>query len=121
MMTLGYSTYIWVRWHDSDLHLLADGQIPLFTFPTVESPRFPKGYPASVAFDVALWSIVMFGFWFMARRSRRLDDRELDAQTLESPGASVLEEKEDEEPRQADQASEAVLGVERQPLPLRSQ
>ena len=53
MMTAGYCTYIWV---------------PLFTFPTVEAPRFPHGYPPSVVFNFALWAIIMFGIWFMARR-----------------------------------------------------
>ncbi|KAK4689630.1 MFS transporter, ACS family, pantothenate transporter, partial [Tremellales sp. Uapishka_1] len=61
MMTLGYCTYVWV---------------PLFTFPTVQSPRFQHGYPASIAFTVALWAIVMFGMWFMDRKKRREADAE---------------------------------------------
>lgn len=48
-MTLGYSTYIW---------------IPLFTFPTVEAPRFSKGYLASLAFLVAMWALMMYAVWY---------------------------------------------------------
>lgn len=44
-------------------------QVPLFTFPTVEAPRFPKGYPASGAFVFALWASVMFGHWYMSRHT----------------------------------------------------
>ncbi|KIY53255.1 MFS general substrate transporter [Fistulina hepatica ATCC 64428] len=50
MMTAGYSTYIWV---------------PLFTFPTVQAPRFPNGYPASLAFNIAEWGILLCGIWKM--------------------------------------------------------
>lgn len=52
MMTIGYSTYIWV---------------PLLTFPTVEAPRFPKGYPSSIAFLFGLWSLGLFGMWYVPR------------------------------------------------------
>lgn len=52
MMTFGFCSQIWV---------------PLFTFPTVQAPRFPNGYPAVVVFEVAMWSILMFGVWYMAR------------------------------------------------------
>lgn len=46
-------------------------QVPLFTFPTVEAPRFAKGYPASVVFVCALWASVMFGHWYMGRHEAR--------------------------------------------------
>lgn len=62
MMTLGYCSQIWV---------------PLFTFPTVEAPRFPHGYPAATVFEVMMWSILMFGTWFMVRWKRRHPDLEM--------------------------------------------
>ncbi|KXJ87582.1 major facilitator superfamily transporter [Microdochium bolleyi] len=52
MMTLGFTMQIWV---------------PLFTYPTVQAPRFPHGYPASAVFEVAMWALLMFGSWYMAR------------------------------------------------------
>jgi MFS transporter, ACS family, pantothenate transporter len=52
MMTLGFCNQIW---------------IPLFTYPTVEAPRFPHGYPASTGFLVGMWSFLMFGTWYMPR------------------------------------------------------
>jgi ACS family pantothenate transporter-like MFS transporter len=61
MMTFGFCSQIWV---------------PLFTFPTVQAPRFPHGYPAVVVFEVAMWSILMFGVWYMARRKLRNPDVE---------------------------------------------
>jgi len=61
MMTFGFCSQIWV---------------PLFTFPTVQAPRFPHGYPAVVVFEVAMWSILMFGVWYMARWKLRNPDVE---------------------------------------------
>lgn len=61
MMTFGFCSQIWV---------------PLFTFPTVQAPRFPHGYPAVVVFEVAMWSILMFGVWYMARWKLRNPDIE---------------------------------------------
>ncbi|KAK4699614.1 MFS transporter, ACS family, pantothenate transporter, partial [Phenoliferia sp. Uapishka_3] len=58
MMTAGYCTYIWV---------------PIFTFPTVESPRFPKGYPASIAFTVALWVAVLVAMYIHRGRTTDLE------------------------------------------------
>lgn len=90
-MTFGYSTYIWVGASDRSTLIR---QIPLFTFPTVESPRFPKGYPASIAFDIGLYSIVMFGFWFMARKARRLQAVEAALTSVgDEPEASSIEDK----------------------------
>lgn len=72
MMTLGYSTYIWVRTTSRDGLSTADTpQVPLFTFPTVEAPQFKHGYPATVVFTFALWAVVLFGIWYMARRQAR--------------------------------------------------
>lgn len=66
MMTFGFCSQIWV---------------PLFTFPTVQAPRFPHGYPAVVVFEVAMWSILMFGVWYMARWKLRNPDVESIAPT----------------------------------------
>lgn len=62
MMTLGFCNQIWV---------------PLFTFPTVEAPRFPHGYPAAVVFEFAMWAILMFGAWFMKRWKIKHPDLEM--------------------------------------------
>ncbi|KAF4120332.1 Pantothenate transporter [Geosmithia morbida] len=61
MMTFGYAFRIWV---------------PLFTFPTVEAPRYPHGYPATVAFQVAMYGLLMFGVWYMKRWKLMHDDLE---------------------------------------------
>ncbi|ORX36124.1 major facilitator superfamily domain-containing protein [Kockovaella imperatae] len=79
MMTFGYSTYIWV---------------PLFTFPTVEAPRFPHGYPASVVFNFALWASVMGGIWYM-RREPEITDVE---QSSETSSPDSVSEKTDLSP-----------------------
>lgn len=62
MMTLGFCTQIWV---------------PLFTFPTVEAPKFPHGYPAAAVFEFVMWAILMFGAWFMARWKLKHPDLEM--------------------------------------------
>jgi hypothetical protein len=62
MMTLGFSCTIWV---------------PLLIFPTVEAPRWKKGFPAALVFEVAMWAIFIFGVWYMARyklRQNRSDE-----------------------------------------------
>src|SRR5690242_12338427 len=56
MMTLGFTMQIWV---------------PLFTYPTVQAPRFPNCYPASAAFEFGMYAILMFGSWYMVRWKRR--------------------------------------------------
>ncbi|KAG9254087.1 pantothenate transporter liz1 [Emericellopsis atlantica] len=59
MMTFGFCTQIWV---------------PLFTFPQKQAPRFPNGYPAAVVFEFSMWSILMFGTYYMERwRAQRSD------------------------------------------------
>lgn len=62
MMTLGYCAQIWV---------------PLFTFPTVEAPEYRHGYPACVAFELAMWGLLMFGAWFMTRWKKAHPDLEM--------------------------------------------
>lgn len=62
MMTLGFCNQIWV---------------PLFTFPTVEAPRYPHGYPAATVFEVAMWAILMFGTWYMKRWKQKNPDLEM--------------------------------------------
>lgn len=62
MMTIGFAMQIW---------------IPLFTFPTIQAPKFPHGYPAALVFEVAMWGIFMAGVWYMARwklRQNRSDE-----------------------------------------------
>ncbi|KAF0331294.1 vitamin H transporter [Colletotrichum asianum] len=62
MMTLGFCNQIW---------------IPLFTFPTVEAPRYPHGYPAATVFEVAMWAFLMFGTWYMKRWKLKHPDLEM--------------------------------------------
>jgi hypothetical protein len=78
MMTLGFCSQIWV---------------PLFTFPTVQAPRFPHGYPAVVVFEVAMWSILMLGVWYMARWKLRNPDVESTAPTSTDDSIVGDEEK----------------------------
>lgn len=61
-MTFGYCTYIWV---------------PLFTFPTVQAPEFKHGYPASVAFIVALWALTLFAMWSQRGRAPQAHEEEV--------------------------------------------
>ncbi|KAJ0273876.1 hypothetical protein COL940_009651 [Colletotrichum noveboracense] len=62
MMTLGFCNQIW---------------IPLFTFPTVEAPRYPHGYSAATVFEVAMWAFLMFGTWYMKRWKLKHPDLEM--------------------------------------------
>jgi ACS family pantothenate transporter-like MFS transporter len=61
MMTFGFCTQIWV---------------PLFTFPTVEAPRFPNGYPAASVFEFSMWATLMTGVWYMKRWEAKHPDLE---------------------------------------------
>jgi ACS family pantothenate transporter-like MFS transporter len=81
MMTFGFCSQIWV---------------PLFTFPTVQAPRFPHGYPAAVVFEVAMWSILMFGVWYMARWKLRSPDVESIIPTAMDTSQVGSDEKEKE-------------------------
>ncbi|WVQ79401.1 hypothetical protein IAT38_001498 [Cryptococcus sp. DSM 104549] len=100
MMTAGYCTYIW---------------IPIFTFPTVESPRFPKGYSSSIAFSVGLWGIV-WGGMIWARRSGygkqdgvvREDEESREGSTIGGKGSPSVEDVDSKE-----------LGVEEDELRVR--
>jgi ACS family pantothenate transporter-like MFS transporter len=85
MMTFGFCSQIWV---------------PLFTFPTVQAPRFPHGYPAVVVFEVAMWSILMFGVWYMARWKLRNPDVESITATATDQSSSQgesLDEKDEKD------------------------
>ncbi|CAG1994734.1 hypothetical protein SNK03_010332 [Fusarium graminearum] len=62
MMTLGFCNQIW---------------IPLFTFPTVEAPKFPHGYPAATVFEFTMWAILMGGVWYMNRWKAKHPDLEM--------------------------------------------
>ncbi|KAM0323651.1 hypothetical protein ACHAQA_008586 [Verticillium albo-atrum] len=80
MMTLGFCNQIW---------------IPLFTFPTVEAPRFPNGYPAATVFEFTMWAILMFGTWYMKRWKTKNPDLEMRlaseaAARADAEGSSVL-------------------------------
>lgn len=61
MMTFGFCTQIWV---------------PLFTFPTVEAPGFPNGYPAASVFEFVMWATLMTGVWYMKRWQAEHPDAE---------------------------------------------
>ncbi|KAH8924695.1 putative pantothenate transporter [Atractiella rhizophila] len=56
MMTIGYSGYIW---------------LPLFTFPTVEAPRWAKGWSASIAFLLTMWGLQVLGTTLHKRELKR--------------------------------------------------
>ncbi|KXH25320.1 major facilitator superfamily transporter [Colletotrichum nymphaeae SA-01] len=77
MMTLGFCGQIW---------------IPLFTFPTVEAPRYPHGYPAATVFEVAMWAFLMFGTWYMKRWKHKHPDLEMRLATegAAAEGSSVI-------------------------------
>ncbi|KAK1574247.1 major facilitator superfamily transporter [Colletotrichum navitas] len=76
MMTLGFCGQIWV---------------PLFTFPTVEAPRYPHGYPAATVFEAAMWAFLMFGTWYMKRWKLKHPDLEttLENEPSAQEGSSV--------------------------------
>lgn len=72
-MTLGYSTQIWV---------------PLFTFPTVQAPRYPHGYPPTVVFTFCLWFMGMFGIYFYRRKDRLQRERQASTESADILAAS---------------------------------
>ena len=87
MMTLGFCNQIWV---------------PLFTFPTVEAPRFPNGYPAATVFEFTMWAILMVGVWYMKRWKAKHPDLEMrlaagegnsDGPESDGPEWAALDEK----------------------------
>lgn len=100
MMTLGFTMQIW---------------IPLFTYPTVQAPRFPNGYPASAAFEFGMYAILMFGSWYIVRWKKRqglgveVSDVETardSAEESEVGGESSLGEKQDGKAAAAPRSSE---------------
>lgn len=77
MMTFGFCTQIWV---------------PLFTFPTVQAPRFPNGYPAAAVFEFCMWAMLMFGYWFMKRwKAKHTDEETLPAGDVDEISSVELE------------------------------
>ncbi|KAF5574518.1 pantothenate transporter liz1 [Fusarium pseudoanthophilum] len=80
MMTLGFCNQIW---------------IPLFTFPTVQAPRFPNGYPAATVFEFTMWAILMGGVWYMKRWKIKHPDLEMRLAEPESLGAASESESGD--------------------------
>ncbi|KAH7014153.1 major facilitator superfamily transporter [Microdochium trichocladiopsis] len=101
MMTLGFCMQIWV---------------PLFTYPTVQAPRFPNGYPASAVFEFAMWAFLMFGSWYMARwklRQQGRSDVENPATTGETrESGDVTNLSVDQDEKRAAVSGVAVSGVE---------
>lgn len=78
MMTFGFCTQIWV---------------PLFTFPTVQAPRFPNGYPAAAVFEFCMWAILMFGYWFMRRwKAKHIDEETLPVGEIDEVSSAELEQ-----------------------------
>jgi len=84
MMTAGYCTYIWV---------------PIFTFPTVQAPRFPRGYPSAIAFVVALWILTLYAM-FIQRKRVTIDPERVSGEQ-EDDKDSLSVEKEEQEVVQA--------------------
>ncbi|KAJ4015568.1 hypothetical protein NW766_005914 [Fusarium irregulare] len=76
MMTLGFCNQIW---------------IPLFTFPTVEAPKFPHGYPAATVFEFTMWAILMGGVWYMKRWKQKNPDLEMRLAVNEDVSANGFE------------------------------
>ena len=78
MMTFGFCTQIWV---------------PLFTFPTVQAPRFSNGYPAAVAFEFAMWAILIGGTYYMKHWKARHPDMipALSIEDVDEPSSTELE------------------------------
>lgn len=107
MMTVGFCTQIWV---------------PLFTFPTVQAPRFPNGYPAAAVFEFCMWGILVFGVWYMRRWKGRRGDVEVgeggevgDVRGTEGGGERELEVGDgDEKVKEKERERERELERERE-------
>ena len=86
MMTLGFCSQIWVplftfptvqgMFLPPPLTCLAatprhssphthSPRSPPYDMADIPAPRFPNGYPACIAFEFAMWAILMFGIWYM--------------------------------------------------------
>ncbi|ODN83497.1 hypothetical protein L202_01631 [Cryptococcus amylolentus CBS 6039] len=105
-MTLGYTFYIWV---------------PLFTFPTVEAPRYPHGYPPSIVFAAALYLLVLFGMWYMEKHPAvpEVQEGDIERRSQESeqegartPGSEYEDEKDASEVGSKEIKGTVVLGRE---------
>lgn len=71
--------------------------IPLFTWQTVEAPRFPKGYPYALAASILQIAMTWFiKYWFGEDGSKHAPVTEGDADRVEEdelqPDSSILEE-----------------------------
>lgn len=74
-MTFGYTSYV---------------VIPLFTYATVDAPRFKKGYPTSLAFALLMW-ITFVGVYYYYRRSITEYDNQVEgSETASSSGATTI-------------------------------
>lgn len=94
MMTLGFCNQIW---------------IPLFTFPTVEAPRFPNGYPAATAFLFTMWAILMVGVWYMRRWKAKNPDLEMRLAASERAGEEL--DSSDQASDEPDEKKTAVTSI----------
>jgi ACS family pantothenate transporter-like MFS transporter len=95
MMTFGFCTQIWV---------------PLFTFPTVQAPRFPNGYPAASVFEFSMWATLMTGVWYMKRWKAKHPDLEPIVGTVEVDASSNTE-LESQTVRVGDEKSSGKVGA----------
>ncbi|KAH8601781.1 major facilitator superfamily domain-containing protein [Bisporella sp. PMI_857] len=99
MMTMGFMFQIWV---------------PLLTFPAVEAPQWSHGYPAALVFEVAMWSCLMLGTWFMRRWKQKHPDLEMQlAQEREQDLSAASSEEVDSE--KGPTVREEILDVQSSP------
>ncbi|TDZ27965.1 Pantothenate transporter liz1 [Colletotrichum spinosum] len=105
MMTLGFCMQIWV---------------PLFTFPTVEAPRYPHGYPAATVFEVAMWAFLMFGAWYMKRWKQKNPDLEMRLANEAAAQEAASEAVSDSDRPVAYEAKTQEV-IENQPVPVQKQ
>ncbi|KAI5478862.1 MFS general substrate transporter [Pseudohyphozyma bogoriensis] len=75
-MTVGYAMYAWV---------------PLFTFPTVQAPQFPRGYPVTLGLILIFWPLFLYAIWIHRNR------KPVDHADEKAIGGSVEEEDEKSE------------------------
>lgn len=94
MMTFGFCSQIWV---------------PLFTFPTVQAPHFPHEYPAVVEFEIAMWSILMFGVWYMARWKLCNPD-------IESVATTAIDRRSDQDESYNDKSESPSISIASTPV-----
>lgn len=99
MMTFGYTSYV---------------VIPLFTYATVDAPRFKKGYPTSLAFALLMW-ITFVGVYYYYRRSITEYDNQVEgSETASSSGANTIVN--DEEKSASSMVASPVLDLPTLPI-----